>query len=256
MEAGLKTAAAVANECAVGKIQVIDKGGYDLITEVDRKISDVLREILLLPGEGWLSEEDQDNEERLCHDVVWVVDPLDGTREFLDGVPEWCLSVGLVVEGVAVAGGLYNPATDELFLGSLSCGVTYNKRPVQVGLKTSLNGAVVLASRQEFVRGEWELFQNKQFSIRPMGSIAYKLGLVSANLADATWTLNPKHEWDVAGGIALVNSAGGRVRCIGNALAQFNNKDTLLPGLFASGAAIWGELTRLLERSCREIGPR
>ena len=82
-------------------------------------------------SEGWLSEEDVDDLGRLSKQVVWVVDPLDGTREFVDGIPEWCISVGLVVDGIAVAGGVCNPATNELFLGGLKSGVTYNGRPAQ-----------------------------------------------------------------------------------------------------------------------------
>src|ERR1039458_8619411 len=71
-----------------GSFAVHDRGGLDVVTEVDRKLSDLLRESLLQPGEGWLSEEDADDSARLSKEVVWIVDPLDGTREFVDGIPE------------------------------------------------------------------------------------------------------------------------------------------------------------------------
>lgn len=248
IERALRAAAEVATKFVPGMFAVKDNGGRDVITEADRSISDVLRRALLAPGEGWLSEEDLDDKVRLSRKVVWIVDPLDGTREFVDGIPEWCISLGLVMEGIAVAGGVCNPATGELFLGSLSRGVTYNNRPVQAGLRSSLNGAVVLASRQEYSRGEWARFEGRQFSIRPMGSVAYKLALVSAGLADATWTLSPKHEWDIAAGVALVNSAGGSVGCIRNTDLRFNRRvTTLLPGLAASARGVWTEVVQLTD---------
>ena len=241
----LQAATVVVREFPRETIKVTDNGGREVVTEVDHAISAVLRQALLTPDEGWLSEEDPDDRARLSQKVVWIVDPLDGTREFVDGIPEWCISIGLVVEGVAVAGGVSNPATGELFLGSLSQGVTYNSRPAQACRKTTLNGALVLASRQEYRRGEWACFEGRQFSIKPMGSVAYKLALVSAGLADATWTLTPKHEWDVAAGVALVRSAGGSVGCIRNAAMQFNRNVTVLPGLAASAPGIWSDVVQL-----------
>ena len=123
-----------------------------------------------------------------------MVDPLNGAREFVDDIPEWCISLGLFVNGTAVAGGVCNPATNEVFLGGLNSGVICNGLSVQPTSRTDSIGAVVLASRHEYKRGEWAQFEDKQFSIRPTGSVAYKLALVSLELADATWTLSPKHE--------------------------------------------------------------
>ena len=131
-----------------------------------------------------------------------MVDPLDGTREFVAGIPEFCVSIGMVEDGVPVAGGICNPATNEIFLGAIDCGVTYNGKPAQPSQRTSLEGALLLASRSEIKRGEWKPFESAGFKIRPMGSVAYKLALVSAGLADATFTLTPKNEWDVAAGAA------------------------------------------------------
>jgi myo-inositol-1(or 4)-monophosphatase len=249
IETALAAAAAVASQFIPGTFEVKDSGGRDVVTAADRAISDQLRRSLVVPGEGWLSEEDLDDKSRLSRKIVWIVDPLDGTREFVDGIPEWCISIGLVAEGVAVAGGVCNPATGELVLGSLDLGVTYNNHPAKAASKTNLDGALVLASRQEYSRGEWADFEGKQFSIRPTGSVAYKLALVSAGLADATWTLSPKHEWDIAAGVALVNSAGGNVGCIRNADLGFNRVDTLLPGLAAAAKGLWTDVVRLISES-------
>jgi myo-inositol-1(or 4)-monophosphatase len=246
IERALQSANEAVHQFVPGTFTVRDTGGRDVMTEVDRRVSDVLRAILPKPGEGWLSEEDPDDPARLACDVVWIVDPLDGTREFVDGIPEWCISVGLVVKGVAVAGGICNPATNELFLGSSDLGVTYNGKTVRAREVTDMTGAVVLASRQECKRGEWTQFEQSQFTVRPMGSVAYKLALVAAGLAEATWTLSPKHEWDVAGGVALVTAAGGHAAFLDDSGLSFNRSDTLLPGLIASGAGVWPKIMQLL----------
>ena len=245
----LKAAYATVNGFAPGTFAIKDTGGRDVMTQVDREVSDVLRTSLLRAGEGWLSEEDVDDPVRLSHSIVWVVDPLDGTREFVDGIPEWCVSVGLVVDGTAVAGGICNPATGEFFLGGLNSGVTYNGSPAQPSEKADLDGAVVLASRQEYKRGEWKQFEGKQITVKQTGSVAYKLAMVSAGLADATWTLSPKHEWDVAAGVALIHAAGGRADCIHGAQLQFNQPKPLLPGLVASSGLLWDSVMRLVDEA-------
>jgi myo-inositol-1(or 4)-monophosphatase len=249
IQAGLNAAHDVIKRFAPGTFMVKDTGGRDVITQVDREVSDALRATLLRPDEGWLSEEDVDDSSRLSKSVVWVVDPLDGTREFVDGIPEWSISVGLVVNGVAVTGGVCNPATNELFLGSLHAGVTYNGRSVQPSPRTNLYGAVVLASRQEYKRGEWAQFEGRQFSVKQTGSVAYKLALVAAGLADATWTLSPKHVWDVAAGVALVNSARGKVACIRDGKLQFNQTETLIPGLVASSSGVWDSIMQIVDKA-------
>lgn len=222
----------------------------DPVTEADHAADRVLREILPRDGEGWLSEETADNADRLSCRRVWVVDPIDGTREFVEGIPEWCISIGLVEDGAPVAGGIFNPATDELVLGSVETGVMYNGEPVRVQDRVSLEGATVLASRSETRRGEWERFADAPFAVKPCGSVAYKLGLVAAGRADATWTLVPKSEWDVAAGAALVRSAGGVVTLADGMERPFNQPDPLLPNFVAAGPDVWTTLTE------RWLGPK
>ena len=119
----------------------------DPLTAADQAADRVLREMLPTRGEGWLSEESIDDPVRLECRRVWVVDPIDGTQEFIDGIPEWCISVGLVEDGLPVAGGIYNPVTDELVIGSLETGVRYQGRSSSVTGLPDLDGAVILASR-------------------------------------------------------------------------------------------------------------
>ena len=205
----------------------------DPLTEADTRSNAVLRRVLPRGNEGWLSEESGDDGSRLGRTRVWVVYPLDGTREFVDGIPEWCISVGLVENGVAVAGGILNPLANQLVLGAVETGVTLNGRSAVMSDRTSLGGASVFASRSEVRRGEWKRYGEADFSVRPCGSVAYKLGLVAAGLADATWTLTPKNEWDVAGGTALVLAAGGVVQHADGSAPRFNRSDPGLPNLLA-----------------------
>jgi len=216
------------------------------VTEADRVVDQVLRKVLLRDGEGWLSEESKDEIDRLSKERVWVVDPIDGTLEFISGIPEWCVSVGWVENGQAVAGGICNPATRETFLGSLGTGLTYNGKPAHVSQRSALKGAVVLASRSEMNRGEWERFREAPFLVQPVGSIAYKLALVAAGRADATWTLSPRNEWDVAAGVALVEAAGGFVWDGAGSRVSLNKQRTLLPGLVAGNPNLKEEIACLL----------
>src|SRR5436189_3242310 len=148
IHSALDAARVVFNRFTSGAIEAEYKAGHDPVTEADRAVDAVLRKELLREGEGWLSEESVDDFTRLQKARVWVVDPLDGTREFVAGIPEFCVSVAMVENGRPIAGGICNPATDELIIGSVESGVTYNGQPVRASQKTTLRGALVLASRR------------------------------------------------------------------------------------------------------------
>jgi len=233
IEEALVAAARSISPFLPGKDTVEFKSATDPVTEADRTANRILREFLLQDDEGWLSEESVDDLSRLDKRNVWIVDPIDGTSEFISGIPEWCISVGFVENGRAVAGGICNPVTHEVFLGALGEGVKLNGTSVSVSQCKSLDGALVLASRNEVSRGEWDCFQDAPFVTRPMGSVAYKLAQLAAGKADATWTGSPKHEWDIAAGVALVAAAGGIARNLNGSRLQFNNPSPLLPGLLA-----------------------
>jgi myo-inositol-1(or 4)-monophosphatase len=223
-----------------GDLSVEHKAGAGPVCEADRRVNDFLCRTLPGAGDGWLSEETRDDHGRLSKRRVWVVDPIDGTHEFLDGIPEWAISIGLVEDGHAVAGGIANPATGEVFLGSMETGVIYNGKAARVTGRETIDGALVLASRSEFDRGEWERCRSRPFTVKPVGSVAYKLALVAAGLADATWTLVPKHEWDVAAGVALVLAAGGQVQTLDGARPRFNRSPPRFTGLAACSPALGG----------------
>jgi len=235
-----------------GEIEAEYKSGHDPVTEADRALDAVLRKNLLRQGEGWLSEESADDLSRLERERVWVVDPLDGTREFVEGIPEFCVSIAMVERGRPVAGGICNPVTNEVFVGSIHSGLTYNGTPAGVSQRRELNGALVLASRSEAKRGEWLKFRDAPFKIKPMGSVAYKLARVAAGLADATFTLTPKHEWDVAAGAALMATAGGFVQTLTSPFTC-NRKDPLINGFVACGASLKDRLLQFLAPHLRLV---
>jgi myo-inositol-1(or 4)-monophosphatase len=207
----------------------------DPVTEADLEVDAALRRLLPAPGDGWLSEETADDRSRLERARVWVVDPLDGTREYVEGIPEWCVSIGLVEDGRPAAGGIFNPVTAQMVVGAVGRSVTLNGSPASVSPKADLDGAVVLASRSEVKRGEWERFAASPFTVKPTGSVAYKLGMTAAGLCDATWTLVPKSEWDVAAGVALVRAAGGLALTPDWQEPVFNQPRPKLTGLIAAG---------------------
>lgn len=246
IQSALESARQVFTRFTLGEIEAEYKAGHDPVTEADRAVDAVLRRELLREGEGWLSEESVDDMARLEKRRVWIVDPLDGTREFVAGIPEFCVSIAMVEDGNPVSGGICNPATGEIFLGSLDSGVTYNGKPVRASQRNLLSGAVVLASRSETRRGEWKQFENAAVTVRPVGSVAYKLALVSAGLADITFTLTPKHEWDIAAGAALVSSAGGFISTLENLPLRCNRKSPLLSGLLACGPLLRKEMLALV----------
>src|ERR1700693_2643255 len=246
IKAALEAAVETFSSFMLSSLTIEFKAGDDPVTEADRTVNRVLYQILKRDDEGWLSEESFDDSERLKKERIWVVDPLDGTREFVAGIPEWCISVGYVENGKAVAGGVCNPSTKELFLGAVDQGITLNGKVVSTRTSSDLTGAVILASRSEVKRGEWDCYKQASFITRRMGSVAYKLALVAAGLADATWTLTPKNEWDIAAGVALVECAGGIARKIDNFRLNFNQKTTRLPGLLACGPNLFEQVTSLL----------
>src|SRR6202049_3500513 len=155
IQSAMDAARVVFSRFTAGAIAAEYKIGHDPVTEADRALDAVLRKELLRDGEGWLSEESVDDYTRLEKSRVWVVDPLDGTREFVQGIPEFCVSIAMVENGKPVAGGICHPMTDELVLGSLETGITYNGQPASPSQRSSLDGAVILASRSELKRGEW-----------------------------------------------------------------------------------------------------
>jgi len=180
-----------------------------IVTEADYAVDKLLRYILPVENDEWLSEETADNKDRLNANRVWVVDPIDGTIEFAKGIPHWTISIGLVLNGIPVAGGIYNPQRNQLFLGAIGLGVKLNGKKVNISRRKKLEGCTVSVSNTEYKRGEWDEFQKLPIDILPCGSTAYKLARVAAGLDDASLSFGSKKEWDIAAGFCLIHAAGG-----------------------------------------------
>src|SRR5262245_24689997 len=150
--------------------------------EADRILYERLRGFR--PHYGWLSEESTDNAERLTCTHVWIVDPLDGTRSFLAGRPEFAISIALVENGAPVIGVVANPATDELFWAMTGCGAFDGQgQRLHVSGTRVPQGATLMASRRELAANEFTDFGD-QWRFTPMGSTAYKLAHVAAGHGD------------------------------------------------------------------------
>ncbi|BDP41108.1 3'(2'),5'-bisphosphate nucleotidase CysQ [Deinococcus aetherius] len=183
-------------------------GADDPVTAADREASDLILRGLhaAFPEDGLLSEEAADSPARLGVERVWIVDPIDGTKEFTTGSPDFAVSIGLAVGGDPVLGVVYAPATDELFAGVVGVGVTKNGEPAGFSDRSEY---VVSVSDTEFRR---ELHRASLPGMAPSGSIALKLARIAAGEADVTFTMSPRSEWDIAAGHALVRASGGEVR--------------------------------------------
>jgi myo-inositol-1(or 4)-monophosphatase len=218
-----------------GEISVSYSRNGDPVTTLDRAINHLLHKNLPQTGEGWLSEESRDDLSRLRSSRVWIVDPIDGTREYVEGLPMWCVSIALVEERQAVAGGILNPSTQEMFLGSVETGLEV-LGPVRVKQPNENSARPrLLVSRREHRQGKWASFECSEVTVSPVGSIAYRLAQVASGYADATCTFEPRHEWDVAGGVALVHAAGGTVQTLDGVPISFNQEIPQLRTFFAFG---------------------
>lgn len=227
-----------------------EKGLNNPLTKADLEADQRLRQMLMAnrPTYGWLSEETKDDAIRLSRERVWIVDPIDGTREFIIGLPQFAVSIGLVEKGYPIAACVYNPASNELFSAILGGGTRINGQRVKASQKNTLQGASCLASRSETRRGEWEAFKTT-LEITTMGSIAYKLALVAAGRFDLTFTLTPKNEWDFCAGTLLVQESGGCVSHKDGQPCHFNQKSPKARSLLAcNNRPLHSKLLTFLEK--------
>jgi myo-inositol-1(or 4)-monophosphatase len=202
----------------VEHLQASLKGPANFVTAADRRAEEILREELELarPGYGFLGEEGGAREgSDKTH--RWIVDPLDGTLNFLHGIPHFAISIGLERESTIVAGLVYNPVTDELFTAERGKGAILNDQRLRVAARKRLADAVVACALPHPSRGDVELtrsehntVQDRIAGLRRSGAAALDLAWVAAGRFDAYWerSLSP---WDMAAGIALVREAGGFV---------------------------------------------
>jgi myo-inositol-1(or 4)-monophosphatase len=212
------------------------KAPGQVITQADLAVDALLYGILIgaRPEDGWLSEERADDGSRQRRRRVWMVDPIDGTRAFAEGEPEFAVSVALVVEGSPVLGAVLNPATGEHFEAERDGGARLGGVRLRISERRELNGAKLLSSRTEMHKRNWpRLIPESEFT--PMSSLAYKLALVAAGRFDGLVSLRASHDWDLAAAVLLIGEAGGRISGADGAPLLFNQPAPRHTGLAAAG---------------------
>lgn len=216
------------------------KQDHSPVTSADLVVNQMLRESLsaAFPEDGWLSEETPDSSERLDKKRVWIVDPIDGTRSFVRGLPEFCLSVALVENGVPMVAAIFNPSTGEFFSAIRGQGMRLDHHP-DAGQPpfSPPERPLALVNPWELRVGRFQALE-PHMRCRPIGSIAYALALVAAGQADAAVTLDGGNEWDIAAGILLIEESGGCATAASGHPFSFNRPDPRLQGTLALGSSL------------------
>jgi myo-inositol-1(or 4)-monophosphatase len=230
----VQEAGAVAKKFFRGPLKQWTKGqGDSPVTEADIAANELLHGHLVEAGDGWLSEESENDPTRLAARRVWVVDPIDGTRAFIAGREDWSVSVALVVDGRPVVAALFAPVTDELFLSTAGGGATRNGIAIQASSGSSLNGARIGGPKRMMER---IALNGSGIILMPrIHSLALRLARVAHAELDAAVAGGNGHDWDLAAADLLVHEAGGLMTALdGNALT-YNRPEPIHSILVAAG---------------------
>ena len=237
----------------VEKLQVSMKGPANFVSLADKRAEETIRQELLAarPGYSFLGEEGG-RTEGADKTHTWIVDPLDGTTNFLHGIPHFAISIGLEREGTLVTGLVLNPITDELFLAERGKGAFLNDQRIRVAARKNMTDAVVSCGLPHHGRGDLELFrtefcavQEKVAGLRRFGAAALDLAFIAAGRFDIYWERNLS-PWDMAAGTLLVREAGGYV-------TDLDDHDNMFAtgGIIAGNPALHGELLKILKQSAK-----
>ena len=232
------------------RVRQWEKHAGEPVSDADLEVNAMLHAALgaLDPEAGWLSEETIDNDERLSCERLWVVDPIDGTRDYLRGRPGWCVSVALVEHGVPIIGILAAPARNELWIAQVGQGATCNGRILAASARTLFSGARVPADT--LPKTDRDLTP----VVRP-NSIALRMAMVAADQADLCATIRWGNEWDIAAAALIASEAGA---CVSDALGrrlQFNRENAKAFGILCSAPGIHAQaVERLAERAHAVLG--
>jgi len=235
----------------VEKLQVSLKGPANFVSAADRRAEETLFQELskARPGYGFIGEE-EGHREGADKTHTWIVDPLDGTTNFLHGIPQFAISIALEREGAVVAGLVYNPATDEMFLAEKGKGAFLNDQRIRVAARKRMHDAVIACGLPHHGRGNIALahketvaVQEQAAGLRRFGAAALDLAWVAAGRLDGYWERDLK-SWDMAAGLILVREAGGFVSdCDGG-------DDPLRAGSVTAGnETIHKELLKLIKQA-------
>jgi myo-inositol-1(or 4)-monophosphatase len=230
--------------------------GAGPVTEADLAVNAYLESVLrsARPEYGWLSEETEDSGERLERDTVFIVDPIDGTRSFVDGSKTWAHSVAVAHRGRVTAGAVFLPLRGLLYSAALGKGATLNGKALVVSAKQDVRGADILAARSMIAPEYWPNGL-PEFNRSHRPSLAYRLGLVGQGRFDAMLTFRPTWEWDVAAGALIVEESRGVCTDRTGAALKFNNPTAQLNGMIAAGAGLHKSLMAELGNRSRRAAP-
>jgi myo-inositol-1(or 4)-monophosphatase len=218
--AAAQAAAAVLEDWR-SRFQVREKGRFDLVTDADLAAQRVITAHLgeRFPTHAFLGEEEHlGGRGRPAPDAppTWIIDPLDGTTNYVHDCPMYCVSIGLQIAGEMVVGVVLDPSRPELFRAAKGLGAWLGERRLQTSRTAGLEQALLATGFPADVRGQeitlewWRYFSLRTRSLRRTGSTALNLAYVAAGRFDGYWAFN-NHVWDVAGGLVLVREAGGVV---------------------------------------------
>ncbi|HEY1475097.1 MAG TPA: inositol monophosphatase family protein [Pseudolabrys sp.] len=217
--AARKTARALKRDFGeLEKLQVSLKGPANFVTAADRRAEETLYQELskARPGYGFLGEE-EGHREGSDASHRWIVDPLDGTTNFLHGIPQFAISIALEREGNVIAGLIYNPVSEEMFIAERGKGAFMNEQRIRVAGRKRLADAVIACGMPHIGRGDLALaaretgaMQQQVAGLRRFGAAALDIAWVAAGRLDGYWERDIK-PWDVAAGLILVREAGGYV---------------------------------------------
>jgi len=210
------------------------KGKSSPVSEADLAVDALLRERLLaIRAAGWLSEETEDDPARLQEAEVWVVDPIDGTRAYLEGSPDWTISVALIRSGRPIVAALYAPVTDELFLSGLGQGATLNDVRIHASSGAELAGARFSGAKRRL--DSLAAIEPRIETRARVPSLALRLARVATGALDGTFTAPNSHDWDLAAADLLVHEAGGVLTTLTGQSLSYNRSYPVHAALLAAG---------------------
>jgi myo-inositol-1(or 4)-monophosphatase len=248
----VREAGAVARAASGNPIKTWVKEHNSPVSEVDIAVNHLLKERLaaIVPEAGWLSEESEDDPARLTASRVWIVDPIDGTRSFIAGRPDWTISVALVEARRPVVAALYAPVSEELFLAVAGAGATRNGTPITATPGGAIDGARI-AGPKGFLDRLATLAP--AFTVLPrIHSLALRIARVADGTLDAALASRTSRDWDLAAADLLVHEAGGALTTIDGTVPAYNGASTVHDVLVAAGLVRHQTLTVLL-RNRRDL---
>ena len=215
--------------------KVWDKTDSSPVTDADIAVNDYLHKTLTAarPDYGWLSEETKDDHSRHACPRTFVVDPIDGTRAFIDRTPNFAVSVAVIENGQSIAGALYNPLTEEMFEAYLSGGARLNGELITAGDNDKIEGIRMVGYARKFRRLGWP-----DMNCHVANSMAYRMALVASNQADATVAFTPKSDWDVAAAQLIASEAGAIVTNLHGAAPSYDGETTSGLGVICAGPVL------------------